>query len=321
MLLEKPSEWASSVMLILSFSNAFLANSSFCKVIYSAGVIPTSSLNFTLYIVENNLVTGDKMPTENEVNQMIGAGLSTESTFYRFRSYIITTVAVRGIFMNDYYPFVNEPLPYAYNALRPYIDAETMYIHHNKYLQAYIDNLNEIMEQNPYMQQYSLVQMLSNTSLIPPELKVSIGDNAGGVFNHRMYFDILCTDRNEIEDGILKVLLVQSFGSVEQFTREFKDAALSVFGSGYAWLTYNKGRLYIFTMADENTPFQMGFVPILLVDMWEHAYFLQNLNRREDYLDSFMHVIDWEKVETNLMNANPVFESNGILIDYNEPAN
>ncbi|MFT3985950.1 MAG: superoxide dismutase [Lachnospiraceae bacterium] len=222
--------------------------------------------------------------------------------------------------MNDYYPFVNEPLPYAYNALRPYIDAETMYIHHNKYLQAYIDNLNEIMEQNPYMQQYSLVQMLSNTSLIPPELKVSIGDNAGGVFNHRMYFEILCTDRNEIEDGILKALLVQSFGSLEQFTREFKDAALSVFGSGYAWLTYNKGRLYIFTMADENTPFQMGFVPILLVDMWEHAYFLQNLNRREDYLDSFMQVIDWEKVETNLMNANPVFESNGILIDYNESA-
>lgn len=211
--------------------------------------------------------------------------------------------------MNEYYPFVNEPLPYSYHALRPYIDAETMYLHHNKHLQAYIDKLNEIMEQNPYMQQFSLRQLLSDSSIVPPALKVPVRNNAGGVYNHRMFFNGMCAEPNELSDGILKTMVLQEFGSVEQLYREFKAAALSVFGSGYAWLTYESGRLSILTTPNQNTPLEDGFVPILLVDVWEHAYYLKNQNRRDDYLNNYMHVIDWRKVEVNLTNAVSAFRS------------
>lgn len=212
--------------------------------------------------------------------------------------------------MNEYYPFVNEPLPYSYNALKPYIDAETMYLHHNKHLQAYIDKLNEIMEQNPCMQQFSLQQLLSDSSIVPPSLKVPIRNNAGGVYNHRMFFDGMCAEQNELPYGILKTIVLREFGSMERLYEEFKAAALSVFGSGYAWLTYESGRLCILTTPNQNTPLEGGFVPILLVDVWEHAYYLKNQNRRNDYLDNYMHVINWEKVELNLINANPVFRNN-----------
>ncbi len=213
--------------------------------------------------------------------------------------------------MNEYYPFVNEPLPYSYNALEPYIDAETMYFHHNKHLQAYIDKLNEIMEQNPYMQQFSLKQLLSDNSILPPQLKIPIRNNAGGVYNHRMFFDGMCAEQNELSDGVLKAMVLREFGSMERLWEKFKAAALSVFGSGYAWLTYECGRLCILTTPNQNTPLEGGFMPILLVDVWEHAYYLKNQNRREDYLNNYMHVIDWEKVEINLINAKPVFRNNG----------
>lgn len=199
--------------------------------------------------------------------------------------------------MNNFYPFVNTPLPYAYNALEPYIDEKTMRLHHDRHLQTYIDNLNKLMDENPALQQFSLEELLTRWCRLPQHLQIPVRNNAGGVFNHRFYFNSMKEPGAPCEAPRLFDEMSLQFKSPEDFKSQFKEAALSVFGSGYAWLVSHGGRLKIITTATQNTPPLNSMTLLLNIDVWEHAYYLKHYNMRAAYIDDWFHLINWEAVE------------------------
>ncbi len=198
---------------------------------------------------------------------------------------------------NQYYPFYNTPLPYEYNALEPFIDEKTMHLHHDRHLQTYIDNLNKIMEENPRLQRFSLEELLYNLAGFPQEISTGIRQNAGGVYNHRMYFETMSPDGNTIPRGRIKQGIDNAFGSYETFKKTFKESALKVFGSGYAMLVTDGVRYYIITAQNQNTPLELGLYPVIAIDVWEHAYYLKHYNVRAAYIDDWFQVVDWKKAE------------------------
>lgn len=202
--------------------------------------------------------------------------------------------------MNQYYPFVNTPLPYNYDAMKPFIDAKTMILHHDRHLQTYIDNLNNILKDYPILQKYSLEELLYNVDSLPSNIQIPILNNAGGVFNHRFYFDGLSRSKTKIPSGRLLNAINQGFGSLDKFIEQFQKAALSVFGSGYAWLVVNEdGKLVIVTTPNQNCPLSDGYCPVLNIDVWEHAYYLKHYNKRIDYINDWFHIINWKMAEAN----------------------
>ena len=203
--------------------------------------------------------------------------------------------------MNNFYPFVNTPLPYAYNALEPYIDENTMHLHHDRHLQTYIDNLNKLLDENPALQQFSLEDLLTRWRRLPQHLQTAVRNNAGGVFNHRFYFDSMKEPGTSCQTPRLFGKMSLQFKSPEDFKSQFKEAALSVFGSGYAWLVSAGGRLKIMTTANQNTPPLNSMAPLLNIDVWEHAYYLKHYNVRAAYIDDWFHVINWETVEERFL--------------------
>ncbi len=200
---------------------------------------------------------------------------------------------------NNYYPFINIPLPYDYDALEPYIDERTMCLHHDRHLQTYIDNLNLILEKHPRLQSLSLEQLIKASGRFEKSLQSEIRNNAGGVYNHRFFFEGLSDSSTELSDGLLYDEIIKVFGSIDKFKDEFKKAALSVFGSGYAWLVWNNCRLKIVTTPNQNSPIQKGLCPVITIDVWEHAYYLKHYNIRADYINDWMRVINWKKARQN----------------------
>ena len=195
---------------------------------------------------------------------------------------------------NNKYPFVNLPLPYGYDALEPYIDEKTMQLHHDKHLQTYINNLNAALEKEPRIQQLPLKQLIAYSDKLPQPLQNVIRNNAGGVYNHRFYFDQLKNPSDDNPTGQLLKEINRSFGNFDNFKTEFSRAALSVFGSGYAWLVVDGKKLRIVTTANQNVP--LNYCPILNLDLWEHAYYLKHYNVRAEYIDDFFKIIDWNKI-------------------------
>lgn len=201
---------------------------------------------------------------------------------------------------NSCYPFVNLPLPYAYHALQPFVDEETMCLHHEKHLQAYVDRLNETVESYPFLQSWSLTKLIRNASRLPPKLRTQVRNNAGGVYNHRFYFDGMAPSSSTAEPGDrLAAAISRSFGSMERFEEAWKKAALGVFGSGYAWLIYAGGQLRIVTTPNQDSPLEHGLCPVMAVDVWEHAYYLKHKNVRAGYLDDWKKVVNWERADQN----------------------
>lgn len=200
---------------------------------------------------------------------------------------------------NNHYPFKNLPLPYDYDALEPYIDTQTMHFHHDKHLQTYIDNLNKALAEQPDLQNMSLEDLIKNADKLPCPIQKTIRNNAGGVYNHRFYFDMLANPSSEFPEGKLRKAIYEAFENYPKFKELFKQAALSVFGSGYAWLVSDKGKLNIITTANQNSPLESGLTPILTIDVWEHAYYLKHQNRRAEYIDNWFEIINWEKAEQN----------------------
>jgi len=200
--------------------------------------------------------------------------------------------------MNKYYPFENPPLPYAYDALEPYIDTKTMELHHDKHLQAYVDNLNKILK-NSKFQNLSLEQLIFNAEELPEDIRVPIRNNAGGVYNHVFYFNGLVNSQTKFPTGNLFQAIDNEFDSFDNFKDEFKKAAMSVFGSGYAWLVKDNGKLKIMTTPNQNNPIEQGQCPILNIDLWEHAYYLKNYNVRSEYIDNWFNVVNWGTAEKN----------------------
>lgn len=200
---------------------------------------------------------------------------------------------------NEYYPFINQSLPYNYDTLEPFIDTKTMHLHHDKHLQTYIDNLNHILENYPEFQKLSITELIQYTNMLPTDIQQSLRNNAGGVYNHRFFFDLLTNPAPDMPDGVLKSKINQIFGSYDSFKNAFTKAALSVFGSGYAWLVLDNGRLRIITTPNQNTPLEMDMRPILTIDVWEHAYYLKHYNMRKNYIENWFQIINWTQVETN----------------------
>lgn len=204
---------------------------------------------------------------------------------------------------NEYYPFENLPLPYDYDALEPYIDEKTMHLHHDKHLQTYINNLNAALKDEPRLQKMSLEQLIKNSACLPANKQTAVRNNAGGVYNHRFYFDILKNPSEGCPVGALEEAIDRAFGDCDEFKDAFKKAALSVFGSGYAWLVSDNGRLRIVTTPNQNSPIEQGMNPIITIDVWEHAYYLKHFNVRADYIEDWFRIVNWEQAERNFLKS------------------
>ncbi len=204
---------------------------------------------------------------------------------------------------NDFYKFVNIPLPYAFDAMEPFIDAKTMELHHNRHLQTYVDNLNKALENYPELQKLPLEALVTPPRTLPAANWTTIRNNAGGVYNHRFFFNGLTPAANaKAPSGMLLEEIIKVYGSFDAFKAAFKAAALSVFGSGYAWLVVDStGALKIITTANQDTPLSWNLCPILTIDVWEHAYYLKHYNLRADYIDDWFNVIDWDKANQNFI--------------------
>lgn len=198
----------------------------------------------------------------------------------------------------EIYPFVVRPLPYEYDALTPVLDEETLCFHHDKHYKTYVDNLNNILADYPELQQKSLKELLIGLEELPVAARTGIRNNGGGVFNHELYFDSMKSPAGQEPVGELAEAINRDFGSYKQWQEQMKQAAVSKFGSGWAWLLADKsGKLSIMQTANQDVPDLVEYTPIFLVDVWEHAYYLQYQNRRADYVDGWFSLINWRKAQ------------------------
>lgn len=196
------------------------------------------------------------------------------------------------------YPFVVQPLPYEYDALMPVLDEETLKFHHDKHYKAYVDNLNNTLADYTELQKLSLKELLNNPEKLPVEARTAIRNNGGGVYNHELYFDAMKSPVGQEPVGELAEAIKRDFGSYKLWQEQMKQAAVSKFGSGWAWLLADKaGKLTIVQTANQDVPDLAEFTPIFLVDVWEHAYYLQYQNRRADYVEGWLNLINWKKAE------------------------
>ena len=201
--------------------------------------------------------------------------------------------------------FELKPLPYAYDALEPYIDKETMMLHHDKHEKAYLDNLNKAVAKYPELYKKGLEGILKDLNSVPEDVRETVKNNAGGVYNHDFFWSVMSPEKDTNPKGDLLKAINKDFGSFDEFKNKFKDAALGRFGSGWAWLVINKdGNLSIISTANQDSPISQGLNPILGIDVWEHAYYLKYQNKRSDYIDNWWNVVNWNQVEANYNSNN-----------------
>jgi Fe-Mn family superoxide dismutase len=194
-------------------------------------------------------------------------------------------------------------LGYAYDALEPHIDARTMEIHHGKHHAGYVKKLNTALEQHGDLQRHSLTDLLVDLTGLPDEIRTAVQNNGGGHANHSLFWKVMQPGGSSRPEGDLESALESAFGSLESFRGRFTEAALGRFGSGWAWLVAEKGKLEIRSTANQDSPLTEGQRPILCLDVWEHAYYLKYQNRRADYVDAWWNVVNWSQVAENLKRA------------------
>jgi Fe-Mn family superoxide dismutase len=188
------------------------------------------------------------------------------------------------------------PLPYAFNALEPYIDALTMEIHHGKHHGTYVTNLNAQIEKHPELASKSLTDLVTNLSALPEDIRTAVRNNGGGHFNHSMFWQLMSPNGGGEPKGDLAKAIANAFGSFANFKDTFGKAGLGRFGSGWAWLGFQGGKLAVISMPNQDVPMMEGMTPILGLDVWEHAYYLKYQNRRADYIANWWNVVNWEEV-------------------------
>jgi Fe-Mn family superoxide dismutase len=192
-------------------------------------------------------------------------------------------------------------LQYSYDALEPYIDAKTMEIHHSKHHQTYITNLNKALESYPELFEKSLEDLLANLDQIPESIRVAVRNGGGGHYNHTLFWQIIGPKSDSKPSENMNSLITDSFESVDNFKSEFNEKATKQFGSGWGWLCQDKsGKLVTLSTPNQDTPISSGLNPVLGIDVWEHAYYLNYQNKRPDYINAFWEIINWEAVESNL---------------------
>lgn len=188
-------------------------------------------------------------------------------------------------------------LPYDYSALEPHIDARTMEIHYSKHHQAYTDKLNAAIEKHPDLENGGDIQkLLSNTSAIPEDIRKAVVDNGGGYLNHWIFWEIMSPEGGGEPDGNLAAKVNETFGNFEEFKNQFKQSAVTRFGSGWAWLVLVNDNLEIVSTPNQDSPISQGKEPLLGLDVWEHAYYLKYQNRRPDYIDAWWNVVNWRGI-------------------------
>tara|TARA_Y100000310_G_scaffold285184_1_gene308478 strand:- start:7723 stop:8337 length:615 start_codon:yes stop_codon:yes gene_type:complete len=194
-------------------------------------------------------------------------------------------------------------LPYDYDSLEPHIDKETMRIHHSKHHQTYVDKLNKALEGQEELQDKPVEDLLKNIDSVSEKIRTAVKNHGGGHFNHSFFWNVMKKDV-QISGEILEAIN-RDFESYDNFVELFKQSAVSQFGSGWAWLVLNpqENKLEIMQTHDQESPISQNKIPLLVVDVWEHAYYLKYQNKRPEYVDAFMNVINWEKVNDNYLKA------------------
>ena len=194
-------------------------------------------------------------------------------------------------------------LPYPYDALEPHIDEATMRVHHDKHHQAYVDKANGALEGTEWADK-SVEEVLENLSSLPDDKQGPVRNNAGGHYNHSLFWQMLSPDGGGAPEGDLGAAIDSAFGSFDAFKEEFKNAGIARFGSGWAWLVKDSsGALKVTSTANQDAPISNGETPLLGADVWEHAYYLKYQNKRPDYIDAFWNVVNWEYVAQRLADA------------------
>ncbi len=193
--------------------------------------------------------------------------------------------------------FTLPQLEYEYNALEPFIDTQTVQIHHDLHHGAYVTKLNTALEKYPELQQKSIEELLSSIESLPEDIKIAVRNNGGGHFNHSLFWNLLSAEKSEPDSNLLNVIN-NSFGSFDLFKEQFTNVALTRFGSGWAWLVKKQdGTLTILSTPNQDNPLiDKTGIPILALDVWEHAYYLKYQNRRVEYITAFWNIVNWTKV-------------------------
>ena len=187
------------------------------------------------------------------------------------------------------------PLPYDYNALEPTIDEQTMHLHHDKHHQAYVNAANGLLEGTEWADK-PVEDVLKNLSSLPSDKQAGVRNQAGGHYNHSLFWEWMSPDGGGEPDGALADAIDSAFGSFDEFKAQLKDAGVKRFGSGWSWLVHDGSGLAVVSTANQDNPISDGKTPLLGVDVWEHAYYLTYQNRRPDYLDAWWNVVNWAKV-------------------------
>jgi Fe-Mn family superoxide dismutase len=209
---------------------------------------------------------------------------------------VFTKLATKEIKM----AFTLPKLPYEFSALEPHIDTKTMAIHHDKHHQGYVNNLNAALDNYPDLQDKSVMELLTSLDSIPEDIRTAVRNNGGGHANHSMFWPAMSPKGGGAPTGKLAEMLDDSFGSFDAFKEQFAKAGMTRFGSGWAWLVIGPDGLAIMSTANQDNPISQGLIPLLGVDVWEHAYYLNYQNRRAAYLDAWWNVVDWNYVSGNL---------------------
>ncbi len=194
-------------------------------------------------------------------------------------------------------------LQYEYDALAPFISADIQQLHHSKHHQAYVDNLNKALEKYPDWQEKSIEEIIMSLDELPEDIKTMVRNNGGGHFNHSMFWEMMAPKKDQKPSGTLLDKIQKSFGDMEEFKKQFSESATKVFGSGWEWLVIDGNELKLMSTPNQDSPLSQGKTPILGLDVWEHAYYLQYYNKRADYIEAWWNVVNWEEVAKRLDQA------------------
>lgn len=190
--------------------------------------------------------------------------------------------------------FIVPPLPYAYEALEPIIDTETMHLHHDKHHQAYVTNLNAALKDHPTFLEKTVEQVIADLSAVPEAVRTAVRNNGGGHANHSLFWELMTPGGSSTPTGPLAAAISSTFGDLEALKAQVNEAGAKRFGSGWTWLAVDGGKLVVISTANQDSPLMEGKAPVLGIDVWEHAYYLKYQNRRPDYLKAWWTVLNWD---------------------------
>jgi len=252
---------------------------------------------------KNSLSRREALKTLGTGAALMGLGMISTRAIAGDSPTPVTPPAPAPVAASATQPFTLPKLGYAFDALEPHIDAKTMEIHYTKHHQAYITNANKALADYPELQKLSGAEILKNLGTMPEKIRTTLRNNVGGHVNHSFFWTVIGSNMGGMPIGPLRMEIEKTFGSLDKFKGQFNDAAVKRFGSGWAWLCVKGGVMSVHSSANQDSPLSDGAVPILGLDVWEHAYYLHYQNRRADYVTAFWNVVNWPQASANYLAA------------------